>query len=139
MPLRVRLNDLLGRTFATLPTAQKGRAAAAQTTRRFERGGRSVRTGDSDAFRAERGSTNWLTRFSRRPDQTCPVSSENSERGGSARAMPRTPTSNRASAPNHAEPGPEGSEAHCYDDDRHELDAAFAIAASTSTSGMRAA
>jgi len=87
MPLRVRLNDLLGRTFATLPTAQKGRAAAEQITWRFERDGRCAHTGDSDAFRAERGSKNWLTRFSRRPDQTCPVSSENSERRSSARAM----------------------------------------------------
>jgi hypothetical protein len=67
------------------------------------------------------------------------VFNEHSERRGSARAMLRTPPSNCAAAPNHPEPGSEGSEARCCDDDRHELDAAFAIAASTSTSGMRAA
>ena len=58
MPLRVRLNDLLGRTFLRWPTAQNGQAAAALTTRRHERGGHGSTAQDSDAFRAQRATTN---------------------------------------------------------------------------------
>ena len=58
MPVRVRLNDLLGRTFTRWPTAQKEGAAAAHTTRRPERGGHGFTAQDSDAFRAQLGTTN---------------------------------------------------------------------------------